>query len=56
MRYLTYKNIGKSIATKWYYYHIRNGRLRHYLAQRYDSRKGVFDWDYHMKLQDIVSQ
>jgi dynein assembly factor 3 len=31
-----------------------NGRLRHYLAQRYDSRNGVFDWDYHMKLHEMV--
>ncbi|XP_011404946.2 PREDICTED: dynein assembly factor 3, axonemal-like isoform X2 [Amphimedon queenslandica] len=29
-------------------------RLRHHLAQRYDSRRGVFDWDYHMKLQEMV--
>lgn len=33
----------------------RERRLRHYLAQRYDSRKGVYDWDYHMKLQEMVS-
>lgn len=32
----------------------REGRLRHYLGARYDSRRGVFDWDYHMKLKDMV--
>lgn len=30
------------------------GRLRHSLGARYDSRKGVFDWDYHMKLHDVT--
>ena len=33
----------------------REGRLRHHLGPRYDSRSGVFDWDYHMKLQEMVS-
>ena len=33
----------------------REGRLRHYLGVRYDSRSGVYDWDYHMKLQEMVS-
>ena len=33
----------------------REGRLRHYLGIRYDSRSGVFDWDYHMKLNELVS-
>lgn len=34
--------------------HHWENRLRHYLAQRYDSRSGVFDWDYHMKLQEMA--
>ncbi|XP_022107212.1 dynein assembly factor 3, axonemal-like isoform X2 [Acanthaster planci] len=29
-----------------------DNRLRHYLANRYDSRVGVYDWDYNMKLLD----
>ena len=32
----------------------REGRLRHHLGVRYDSRSGVFDWDYHMKLHELV--
>lgn len=31
------------------------GRLRHYLGTRYDSRSGVFDWDYHMKLNELAA-
>lgn len=27
-------------------------RLRQYLGARYDSQKGAFDWDYHMKIID----
>ncbi|XP_059521446.1 dynein axonemal assembly factor 3 [Myotis daubentonii] len=27
-------------------------RLRHYLGSRYDARRGVSDWDLHMKLHD----
>lgn len=34
---------------------IREGRLRHHLGARYDSRSGVYDWDYHMKLQEMVT-
>jgi dynein assembly factor 3 len=30
------------------------GRLRHHLGARYDSRSGVFDWDYHMKLHEMA--
>jgi dynein assembly factor 3 len=30
------------------------GRLRHHLGTRYDSRSGVFDWDYHMKLHELA--
>ena len=33
----------------------REARLRHHLGTRYDSRSGVFDWDYHMKLHEMVS-
>ena len=32
----------------------REDRLQHYLEQGYDGRSGVFDWDYHMKLQEMV--
>ena len=32
----------------------REGRLRHYLGARYDSRSGVFDWDCQMKLKEMV--
>ena len=32
----------------------RDGRVRHNLAARYDARYGVFDWDYNMKLMDMV--
>ncbi|GLH02050.1 Dynein assembly factor 3, axonemal homolog, partial [Gryllus bimaculatus] len=28
-------------------------RLRRALGVRYDSREGVFDWDYHMRLRDL---
>ncbi|XP_016073842.1 PREDICTED: dynein assembly factor 3, axonemal [Miniopterus natalensis] len=31
-------------------------RLRHYLGSRYDSRRGVSDWDLHMKLHDRGAQ
>ena len=34
---------------------VRETRLRHNLGVRYDSRSGVYDWDYHMKLQEMVS-
>ena len=30
------------------------GRLRHYLGVRNDARSGVFDWDYNMKLMEMV--
>uniref|UniRef100_A0A1B6CBW1 Dynein assembly factor 3, axonemal homolog n=1 Tax=Clastoptera arizonana TaxID=38151 RepID=A0A1B6CBW1_9HEMI len=30
-----------------------DNRLRQSLGVRYDTRDGVFDWDYHMKLKDI---
>ena len=33
---------------------FREGRLRHYLGVRYDARSGVFDWDYNMKLVEMV--
>ncbi|XP_012589041.1 PREDICTED: dynein assembly factor 3, axonemal [Condylura cristata] len=29
-----------------------DARLRHYLGSRYDARRGVSDWDLHMKLHD----
>lgn len=31
-------------------------RLRNSLGLRYDSRAGVFDWDYHMRLKELASQ
>ena len=31
-------------------------RVRHSLGIRYDSRMGVFDWDYHMRMKEIGSQ
>ncbi|XP_066230593.1 dynein axonemal assembly factor 3 isoform X1 [Saccopteryx leptura] len=31
-------------------------RLRHYLGSRYDARRGVSDWDLHMKLHDRGAQ
>ena len=34
---------------------VRESRLRHHLGVRYDSRSGVYDWDYHMKLQEMVT-
>ena len=37
-------------------HYIRENRLRHYLGGRYDSRSGVYDWDYHMKLKEMVSK
>lgn len=33
------------LKTKW------NDQLRNYLGQRYDSRRGAFDWDLHMELK-----
>ena len=32
----------------------RDQRLRHHLGTRYDARDGVFDWDYHMRLGEMV--
>ena len=32
----------------------RDQRLRHHLGTRYDARDGVFDWDYHMRLSELV--
>ena len=32
----------------------RDHRLRHHLGTRYDTRDGVFDWDYHMQLAERV--
>lgn len=29
-----------------------DSRLRQYLGSRYDARRGVSDWDLHMKLHD----
>ena len=28
--------------------------MRHHLGTRYDARDGVFDWDYHMRLGEMV--
>uniref|UniRef100_A0A224XG76 Putative dynein assembly factor 3 axonemal n=1 Tax=Panstrongylus lignarius TaxID=156445 RepID=A0A224XG76_9HEMI len=36
-----------NMAVSW------DNRLRKFLGIRYDSRMGVFDWDYFMKLKDI---
>ncbi|XP_008576174.1 PREDICTED: dynein assembly factor 3, axonemal isoform X2 [Galeopterus variegatus] len=33
-----------------------DSRLRHYLGSRYDARRGVSDWDLHMKLHDRGAQ
>ncbi|XP_007955477.1 dynein axonemal assembly factor 3 [Orycteropus afer afer] len=33
-----------------------DARVRHYLGSRYDARRGVSDWDLHMKLYDRGSQ
>ncbi|XP_047567084.1 dynein axonemal assembly factor 3 isoform X2 [Lutra lutra] len=33
-----------------------DSRLRHYLGSRYDARRGVCDWDLHMKLHDRGAQ
>lgn len=30
-----------------------DGRLRQSLGVRYDTKDGVFDWDYHMKLKEV---
>lgn len=31
-------------------------RIRHSLGVRYDSRAGVYDWDYHMRLKEVAAQ
>lgn len=31
-------------------------RLRHSLGVRYDTRFGVYDWDYHMRLKELAGQ
>lgn len=31
-------------------------RVRHSLGLRYDTRAGVYDWDYHMRLREIAKQ
>ena len=33
----------------------RENRIRAYLGVRYDHCSGVFDWDYNMKILDLVS-
>ena len=33
----------------------RDGRIRRHLGVRYDARDGAFDWDYHMRLAEMVS-
>ena len=49
------------ICTHTHYIHplplvhpLRDQRLRHHLGTRYDARDGVFDWDYHMRLAEMV--
>ena len=56
----TCSNIGRHSNTHTHthvtiYGICREGRLRHHLGVRYDSRKGVFDWDYNMRLLELVS-
>lgn len=31
-------------------------RIRHSLGIRYDTRAGVYDWDYHMRMKEIAGQ
>lgn len=31
-------------------------RIRHSLGLRYDTRVGVYDWDYHMRMKEIAGQ
>ncbi|CAH2074726.1 unnamed protein product, partial [Iphiclides podalirius] len=31
-------------------------RLRHSLGTRYDTRAGVYDWDYHMRLKEVAGR
>ena len=39
----------------WVWFELfRDLRLRQHLGTRYDTRRGVFDWDYHMKLTEMV--
>jgi dynein assembly factor 3 len=46
--WMEYCDIRKeNLMEKW------DKRLRYYLGSRYDSRSGVFDWDYHMRLKDL---
>jgi dynein assembly factor 3 len=33
---------------------LRDHRLRHHFAERYDTRKNAIDWDYQFSLKDIV--
>ena len=43
-----------SVCDNVLYIPSRDNRVRVYLGGRYDNRQGVFDWDYHMKLQEMV--
>jgi len=36
--------------------HYWDQRVRQHLGTRYDSRVGVFDWDYHMKLRSCGAE
>lgn len=41
------KNRFENVLKLW------DGRIRQSLGTRYDSREGVFDWDYYMRLKEI---
>lgn len=34
---------------------LRNQRMRGYYAERYDSRRALYDWDYHYGIHDYAS-
>jgi len=42
--------------TKFPISHYWDKRVRQHLGTRYDSRVGIFDWDYHMKLRSCGAE
>ena len=45
----------EGVNVMWVWFGLfRDLRLRQHLGTRYDTRRGVFDWDYHMKLTEMV--
>ena len=43
------------VNVMWVWFGLfRDLHLRQHLGTRYDTRRGVFDWDYHMKLTEMV--